>query len=72
MNKNKSRESWLFYTLKLIPGLIFFQTLVVPSSISGNKEAPQNYVSTESETAKQKGISEFIDVVGSPGTPNLI
>jgi hypothetical protein len=69
--KNKSRELWLLYPLKLIPGLVFFQTLLVPSSISGNKEAPRNYVSTESETAKQKGISEIIDVVGSPGTPNL-
>jgi hypothetical protein len=49
----------------------FFQTLVVPSSISGNKETSRNYVSAESETAKQKGISEIIDVVGSPGTPNM-
>lgn len=49
----------------------FFQTLLVPSSITGNKEAPQNYVSAEIETAMQKGISEIIDVVGSPGTPNL-
>ena len=67
----RSRELWLSYLLNLIPGLIFFQTLLVPSSITGNKEAPQNYVSAESETAKQKGISEIIDVVGSPGTPNL-
>jgi hypothetical protein len=43
----------------------------VPSSISGNKETSQNYLSTESEAAKQKGISEIIDVVGSPDTPNL-
>jgi len=58
--------------MQLIPNIIFFfQTLVVPSSISGNKEVPRSYVSTESETAKQKGISEIIDVVGSPGTPNL-
>lgn len=47
------------------------KTLVVPSSISGNKETSRNYVSAESETAKQKGISEIIDVVGSPGTPNM-
>jgi hypothetical protein len=44
---------------------------VVPSSISGNKETSRNYVTAESETAKQKGISEIIDVVGSPGTPNM-
>jgi hypothetical protein len=59
--------------LQLIYELVFFfQTLVVPSSISGNKEASRNCLSAESEAAKQKGISEIIDVVGSPDTPNLI
>ncbi|CAG2058937.1 unnamed protein product [Timema podura] len=42
-------------------------TLLVPSSICGGKETDQK-TATESDSAKQKGISEIIDVVGSPGT----
>nr|CAD7392736.1 unnamed protein product [Timema cristinae] len=45
-------------------------TLLVPSSISGGKETDQK-TANESDSAKQKGISEIIDVVGSPGTPSV-
>ncbi|PSN34648.1 DNA methyltransferase 1-associated protein 1 [Blattella germanica] len=43
-------------------------TLVVPSSIL---EAPRSHFAPETEAVKQKGVSEIIDVVGSPGTPNV-
>nr|CAD7431741.1 unnamed protein product [Timema monikensis] len=46
------------------------KTLLVPSSISGGKETDQK-TANESDSAKQKGISEIIDVVGSPGTPSV-
>nr|CAD7576447.1 unnamed protein product [Timema californicum] len=46
------------------------KTLLVPSSISGGKETDQK-TANESDSAKQKGISEIIDVVGSPDTPSV-